>query len=62
MERTKLEDALNLCEAKRVNLGKAFDKLRSQASELLVLTDQWSNLEDDLKSVQEAVQLIQLVI
>ncbi|WZY79263.1 hypothetical protein YC2023_025647 [Brassica napus] len=56
MERTKLEDALNLCEAKRVNLGKAFDKLRSQASELLVLTDQWSNLEDDLKSVQGQVE------
>ncbi|XP_056843717.1 uncharacterized protein LOC130496013 [Raphanus sativus] len=56
MERTNLDNELKLCEAKRVNLGKAFDKLHSQASELLFFTHQWRDLEDYLKSVQGQVE------
>ncbi|KAF8097958.1 hypothetical protein N665_0278s0019 [Sinapis alba] len=56
MERTNLEDELKLCEAKRVNLGKAFDKLHSQASEILAFTHQWRDVEDYLKSVQGQVE------
>ncbi|KAJ0232332.1 hypothetical protein HA466_0291920 [Hirschfeldia incana] len=56
MERTNLKDGLKLCEAKRVNLGKAFEKLHSQASELLVFTHQWRDLEHYLKSVQGQVE------
>ncbi|CAH8359507.1 unnamed protein product [Eruca vesicaria subsp. sativa] len=56
MERPKLEDELKLCDVKKVNLGKAFDKLHSQASELLVFTHQWRDLEDYLKSVQGQVE------
>ncbi|KAF3537619.1 hypothetical protein F2Q69_00024860 [Brassica cretica] len=56
MERTKVGDELNVREAMRVNLGKAIDKLHSQASELLVFTHQWRDLEDDLKSVQGQVE------
>ncbi|KAG2305539.1 hypothetical protein Bca52824_034190 [Brassica carinata] len=56
MERTNLEDELKLCEVKRVNLDKAFHKLHSQASELLVFTNQWRDFEDYLKSVQGQVE------
>ncbi|KAJ4888020.1 DUF3444 domain-containing protein [Raphanus sativus] len=56
MERTNLENELKLCEAKRVNLGKAFDKLHSQASELLFFTHQWRDLEDYLMSLQGQVE------
>ncbi|CAG7895731.1 unnamed protein product [Brassica rapa] len=54
--RSKEEEELNLCEVKIVNLAKAWEKFQSEASGLLVLSLQWRDLEDHLKSVKGNVE------
>ncbi|KAF8097959.1 hypothetical protein N665_0278s0020 [Sinapis alba] len=54
--RSKVEEELNLCGVKMVNLGKALEKFQSQASDLVILSLQWRDLEDHLMSVKGDVE------
>ena len=54
--RSKEEEEINLCEVKIVNLAKAWEKFQSEASGLVVLSLQWRDLEDHLKSVKGNVE------
>ncbi|CAH2044557.1 unnamed protein product [Thlaspi arvense] len=55
MEEIKVENELKLCGVKRENFRKAFEKINSQASDILVLCLQWSDIEATLKSAEEKI-------
>ncbi|KAJ4888019.1 CAP-Gly domain-containing linker protein 1-like [Raphanus sativus] len=52
----RLRDEVNLCEVKTVNLGEAWEKFQSEASGVVVLSLQWRDLEDHLRSVKGKVE------
>ncbi|CAN8277126.1 unnamed protein product [Cochlearia groenlandica] len=56
MEEIKIETEVRLCASKLENLRKDMDKVKSRASEILVFSLQWCDLEDSLRSVQERVE------
>ncbi|XP_010494034.1 PREDICTED: myosin heavy chain, cardiac muscle isoform-like [Camelina sativa] len=56
MEEVKVEDEIKLCDLKKENLRKTMEKIKSQASDVLILNLQWCDLEDHLKSAGDKVE------
>ncbi|KFK26467.1 hypothetical protein AALP_AA8G252700 [Arabis alpina] len=56
MEEIKVENDLRLCELKMENIRKQVEKMQSQASDVLVFTLQWSDLEHYFKIAQDNVE------
>ncbi|XP_010421651.1 PREDICTED: myosin heavy chain, cardiac muscle isoform-like [Camelina sativa] len=56
MEEVKLEDEIKLCDLKKENFRKTMEKIKSQASDVLILNLQWCDLEDHLKSAGDKVE------
>ncbi|CAA7037566.1 unnamed protein product [Microthlaspi erraticum] len=56
MEEVKIENELNLCGMITDNLGKQLEKINSKASDILIFSLQWRDLEDHLKSARGKVE------